>query len=159
MSSTTPDVFYDEWFFCAGYLAPVREDGSQRTHDLRRVLDTLLFHRPHWCALALAPGDFLPRPAVEQLAERWSAAGVFVLVARDHQYILHGLDGPHVDPTAAILDSPTLPSTPASGSWVGWYGAKRCIGSRVLAAVDTLGHLLGVVATPSRHVRAGRALG
>ena len=47
-------------------------------------------------------------------------------------------------PTAVILDSRTLQSTPESGGRAGYDGAKKRKGSKVHAAVDTLGHLLAV---------------
>jgi transposase len=53
------------------------------------------------------------------------------------------------EPTAVVLDSRTLQSTPASGARAGYDGAKRRRGSKVHAAVDTLGHLLALVVTPA----------
>jgi len=53
------------------------------------------------------------------------------------------------EPTAAALDSRTLRSTPESGSRAGYDGAKRKKGSKVHAAVDTLGHLLALRVTPA----------
>src|SRR5918998_2837469 len=44
----------------------------------------------------------------------------------------------------AVLESPTLRSTPESGARGGYDGAKRKKGSKVHAAVDTLGHLLAL---------------
>jgi transposase len=46
-----------------------------------------------------------------------------------------------------ILDSRTLQSTPESGARAGYDGAKRRKGSKVRAAVDTLGHLLALHVT------------
>jgi transposase len=46
-----------------------------------------------------------------------------------------------------ILDSRTLQSTPESGAHGGYDGAKRRKGSKVHAAVDTLGHLLALHVT------------
>jgi transposase len=48
-----------------------------------------------------------------------------------------------------ILDSRTLQSTPESGARAGYDGAKRRRGSKVHAAVDTLGRLLALHVTPS----------
>ena len=48
-----------------------------------------------------------------------------------------------------MLDRQTLQSTPESGGHGGDDGAKRRRGSKVHAAVDTLGHLLALVATPA----------
>jgi transposase len=53
------------------------------------------------------------------------------------------------EPTAAVLDSRTLRSTPESGHRSGYDGAKRKKGSKVHAAVDTLGHLLALRVTPA----------
>ncbi len=46
-----------------------------------------------------------------------------------------------------ILDSRTLQSMPESGARAGYDGAKRRKGSKVRAAVDTLGHLLALHVT------------
>jgi len=48
-----------------------------------------------------------------------------------------------------ILDGRTLRSTPESGHRAGYDGHKRTKGSKVHAAVDTLGHLLAVRVTPA----------
>ena len=52
-------------------------------------------------------------------------------------------------PSAAILDSRTLQSTPESGARAGFDGHKKRKGSKVHAAVDTLGHLLALKVTPA----------
>src|SRR5207248_8646600 len=48
-----------------------------------------------------------------------------------------------------ILDGRTLQSTPESGVRAGYDGYKRKKGSKVHAAVDTLGHLLALKVTPA----------
>ncbi len=53
------------------------------------------------------------------------------------------------EPTAAIIDSRALHSTPESGTRAGYDGAKRKRGSKVHMAVDTLGHLLALHVTPA----------
>jgi transposase len=53
------------------------------------------------------------------------------------------------EPTAAIVDSRTLRSTPESGSRGGYDGHKNKKGSKVHAAVDTLGDLLAVRVGPA----------
>jgi hypothetical protein len=58
-----------------------------------------------------------------------------------------GQAGRKAKPTAMILDSRTLQSTPESGARAGYDGAKRRKGSKVHAAVDTLGHLLALHVT------------
>ena len=53
------------------------------------------------------------------------------------------------DPSAVILDSRTIQSTPESGARAGFGGHKKCKGSKVHVAVDTLGHLLALAVTPA----------
>jgi hypothetical protein len=61
---------------------------------------------------------------------------------RDLRMLLRELVDHAPQPTAAVLDSRTLQSSPESGARAGYDGAKRRKGSKVYAAVDTLGHLL-----------------
>jgi transposase len=70
------------------------------------------------------------------------ASGVFAEMAGDLRELLRMLADRDPQPTAAILDSRTLQSTPESGHRAGYDGAKRKKGSKVHLAVDTLGHLL-----------------
>ena len=55
--------------------------------------------------------------------------------------------GKQPQPSAVILDGRTLQSTPESGARADYDGHKRKKGSKVHAAVDTLGHLLALKVT------------
>jgi len=57
--------------------------------------------------------------------------------------------GRNEEPTAAIIDSRTLRSSPESGTRAGYDGTKRKRGSKLHMAVDTLGHLLALHVTPA----------
>jgi transposase len=90
-----------------------------------------------------------PWSAVYQQTQRWLAAGCFETLAQDLRAVLRVAAGRPGDPTAAVLDSRTLRSTPESGARAGYDGAKRKRGSKVHMAVDTLGHLLALHVTPA----------
>jgi transposase len=77
------------------------------------------------------------------------AAGVFEMIVHDLRELLRLVQGRAPTPTAAILDSRTLQSTPESGARAGYDGAKRKKGSKVHVAVDTLGQLLALHVTPA----------
>ena len=77
------------------------------------------------------------------------ASGCFETLAQDLRAVLRVAGGREPDPTAAIIDSRTLRSTPESGTRAGYDGAKRKRGSKVHLAVDTLGHLLALHVTPA----------
>ena len=70
-------------------------------------------------------------------------------MADDLRVILRQADERAGSPSAAILDSRTLQSTPESGARAGFDGHKKRKGSKVHAAVDTLGHLLALKVTPA----------
>jgi hypothetical protein len=70
-------------------------------------------------------------------------------MVHDLRTVLRLASGRALEPTAAILDSRTLRSSPESGHRAGYDGAKRKRGSKVHAAVDTLGHLFALHVTPA----------
>jgi transposase len=90
-----------------------------------------------------------PWAAVYQQAQRWLAAGCFEALAHDLRAVLRQCAGRSAEPSAAIMDSRTLRSSPESGARAGDDGAKRKTGSKLHLAVDTLGHLLALHVTPA----------
>ncbi len=70
-------------------------------------------------------------------------------MVEDLRLLLREFAGRKAQPTAVVIDSRTLQSTPESGARAGYDGAKRRKGSKVHAAVDTLGHLLALHVTPA----------
>ncbi len=97
------------------------------------------------------PHELPPWEAVYQETRRWLSAGVFEVMGHDLRVLLRLSKGRAPEPTAAaILDSRTLRSTtPESGARGGYDGVKRKKGSKVHAAVDTLGHLLALFVSPA----------
>ena len=153
MSSTrspyTTDVSDEEWAFVAPYLTLLSEDAGQRRHDLREVYNGLRYivkTGAHWRNM---PHDLPPWPVVYQQTRRWLAASCFENIVHDLRVLLRRLAERPTPPTAVILDSRTLRSTPESGARAGYDGAKRRKGSKVHVAVDTLGDLLAAFVTPA----------
>lgn len=143
------DVTDDEWWFVAPYLTLMREDAPQREHDLREVFNGLRWVVRTGSPWRYMPNDLPPWEAVYQQTQRWIAAGVFEAMVHDLRVILRVVEGRRARPSAVILDSRTLQSTPESGHRGGYDGAKRKKGTKVHAVVDTLGHLLALHVTPA----------
>jgi transposase len=143
------DVKDDEWSFVAPYLTLMRDDAPQREHDLRDVFNGLRWMVRTGAPWRYIPNDFPPWSVVYQQTQRWIAAGVFEAMVNDLRLILRMAAGIEPYPSAAILDSRTLQSTPESGHRGGYDGGKRKKGSKVHLAVDTLGHLLALHVTPA----------
>ncbi len=143
------DVSDEEWAFVAPYLTLIRSDAPQRSHDLREIFDALRWIVRTGAAWRLMPHDFPPWPAVYQQTQRWLEAGCFEAIVHDLRVLLRLAQGRKAQPSAAVFDSRTLQSTPESGARAGYDGHKRKKGSKLHAAVDTLGHLLALHVTPA----------
>lgn len=143
------DVSDEEWAWCAPYLSLMKEDAPQRDHELREVFNALRYLVRYGCAWRGLPNDLPPWHTVWQQTQRWIKAGVFESMAHDLRKLLRLLTDKNSQPSAVIFDGRTLQSTPESGHRAGYDGYKRRKGSKVHAAVDTLGHLLALKVTPA----------
>ncbi len=143
------DVSDDEWAFVAPYLTLMRADAPQRVHEPREVFNALRWIVRAGAPWRYLPGNFPPWEAVYQQTRRWIEAGCFDAMVHDLRALLRWAEGRADAPTAAILDSRTIQSTPESGGRAGYDGHKRRKGSKIHLAVDTLGHLLALHVTPA----------
>ena len=141
------DVTEEEWAFVAPYLALCREDSTQRDYRLRGAFNGLRYMARTGSQWRFLPNDLPPWSVVCQQMRWWMEARCFETMVEDLRLLLREFAGRRAQPTAMILDSRTLQSTPESGARGGYDGAKRRKGSKVRAAVDTLGHLLALRVT------------
>jgi transposase len=143
------DVTDAEWTFLLPYLCLMREDAPQRDHSLRELFNALRYMVKTGCTWRFLPHDFPPWTAVYQQARRWRDNGVFEQIAHDLRAVVRVLSDRQPDPSAVIFDARTLQSTPESGGRAGFDGHKKRNGSKIHAAVDTLGHLLALHVSPA----------
>ena len=141
------DVSDTEWEFLLPYLTLMREDAPQRGHGMREVFNAIRYVVKTGCQWRMLPHDLPDWTVAYQQARRWIQAGVFEEIAHDLRMILRLIHEREAQPSATILDGRTLQSTPESGSRAGYDGAKKKKGSKVHAAVDTLGNLLALKVT------------
>jgi len=141
------DVSDDEWAVVAPYVTLMKENAPQRAHSLREVLNGLRWMVRAGAAWRLLPHDLPPWYTVYQQTQRWLKAGVFDALVQDLRAVSRLAQGRTPEPSAAIVDSRTLQSTPESGTRAGYDGAKRRRGSKVHLAVDTLGAPLALHVT------------
>lgn len=143
------DVSDDEWALVAPYLTLLPEDVLQRKHDLRQVFNALRWLVRTGAPWRMLPHDFPRWELVYQQTQRWLRAGCFEALAHDLRLLARLAKGRRGQPSAVVIDSRTLQSSPESGARAGYDGAKRRKGSKVHLVVDTLGYLLTLVVTPA----------
>jgi transposase len=143
------DVSDDEWALVAPYLLLLSEDALQRRYAVREVFNALRWIVRAGAPWRLLPTNFPPWPTVYQQTCRWLNARCFEAFVHDLRLLLRLEAGRAGQPSAAILDARVLQSSPESGARAGYDGHKRRKGSKVHAAVDTLGQLLALVVTPA----------
>ena len=142
------DVSDAEWAFVVAYLTLLPLEAEQRIHDLREVFNALRWLVRAGAPWRLLPNDLPPWAAVYQQTQRWIAAGSFEAIVHDLRALLRVAQGRNEQPSAAIFDGRTLQSTPESGARAGYDGHKKK-GTKIHMAVDTLGNLLTLLATPA----------
>lgn len=143
------DVDDETYFFLLPYLLLSPKEAGQRKYPIREVLNALLWVARTGAQWAYLPHDFPPAETVRQQAHRWFTAGCFENAAHDLRLLSRVEQSRNADPSAIIIDSRTLQSTPESGHRAGFDGAKKRKGTKVHLAVDTLGHFLAVLTTPA----------
>jgi transposase len=143
------DVSDEEWLFVVSYLTLMTETAPQRDYPLREVFNGLRWLIRAGAPWRMIPNDLPPWWVVYQQAQRWLEAGVFEAMTNDLRGLLRLAAGRAAEPTAVIIDSRTLQSSPESGAQSGYDGAKKRRGRKVHMAVDTLGDLLALHVTPA----------
>jgi len=138
------DVSDEGWALVVAYLTVRTEAAPQRAYSLRAVFNALRWMARTGASWRMMPHDFPPWTAVYQQTQRWLKASVFETIVEDLRAVLRVAQGREIQPSAVILDSRTLQSSPESGHRAGYDGAKRKRGSKVHIAGDTLGQLLAL---------------
>src|SRR5690242_18346664 len=119
------DVSDEEWALVAPYLTLCRENVPQQQHDLREVFNGLRWLVRTGVQWRMLPHDLPPWTAVYHQTRRWLDAGCFEALVHDLRQLLRVAAGRNPEPSAVIVDSRTLQSTPESGERAGYDGAKR----------------------------------
>lgn len=135
------DVRADEWAFVAPYLPLMTEDAPPRDQSGRAGLHGLRWIVRAGAAWRLRPPALPPWHTVSPPSQRWLTAGVCAPMVPERRAVLRRAAGRPAAPSAALVESRTLPSTSERGTRAGEDGAKRRRGSPVPLAVDILGPL------------------
>ena len=110
------DVDDETYLFLLPYLVLSPEDAPQRKYPLRTVLNALFWMSRTGAQWEFLPNDLPPPDVVRLQAARWFASGCFENAVHDLRLLTRVQQQRGAEPTAIIIDSRTLQSTPESGA-------------------------------------------
>lgn len=125
-------------------LSPESKTGRPRTVDLMQVLQAILYVLVTGCAWRLLPHDYPPYSRVYYYFRKWRNDGSW---QRIHDHLVQWvrvIEDREATPSAASLDSQTVPTAVMVQHAVGYDGGKKIKGRKRFTLVDTLGLLIAV---------------
>ncbi|WP_328687951.1 IS5 family transposase [Streptomyces phaeochromogenes] len=122
--------------------------GRPPQHDLRRIMDAILYVDRTGIPWRYLPHDFAPWETVYGYFAAWQKDGVFHQLNGILRQLVRQAEGRNAEPSACVLDAQSVKTSanvPASGQ--GIDAGKKIAGRKRHLGVDTLGLLLAVWVT------------
>ncbi|WP_419664872.1 IS5 family transposase [Streptomyces sp. 2-1] len=122
--------------------------GRPPQHDLRRIIDAILYVDRTGIPWRYLPHDFAPWETVYGYFAAWQKDGVFHQLNGILRQLVRQAEGRNAEPSACVLDAQSVKTSanvPASGQ--GIDAGKKIAGRKRHLGVDTLGLLLAVWVT------------
>ena len=134
----------NQWELLAPLLPSAKATGRPRTVNLLHVINAILYVLVTGCAWRLLPTDYPPYSTVYYYFRQWREDGTW---KRIHDHLVEWVrvsEGHLPTPSAASLDSQTVPTAVMVHHRVGYDAGKKLKGRKRFTLVDTLGLLLAV---------------
>lgn len=142
------DLTDAQWAIVESLLPPRPASIAPARHDLREIVNAILYVARTGIAWRYLPHDFPPHTTVYDYFARWEGDGTAQRVHDALREQVRRSKGRRVLPTAAIIDAQVVKSSPnAPADTVGYDMGKRTKGRKRHIATDTLGLLLVLVIT------------
>jgi putative transposase len=125
---------------------PPGRTGRPPTFPRRQVLDGCIYVLRSGCSWRMLPKDFPPWDIVYRTFRRWLARGLFEAMYDELRKLWRSRQRRDPDPTAAILDSQSVKTSPQGGP-KGYDAGKKINGRKRHLVTDTLGLLIAVLVT------------
>lgn len=125
-------------------VSPSSPTGRPRSVSLMQVIQAILYVLTSGCAWRQLPNTYPPYSTVYYYFRKWREDGSW---KRIHDHLVQWvrvMEEREPSPSAASLDSQTVPSAVMVHQAVGYDGAKQIKGRKRFTLVDTLGLLIAV---------------
>lgn len=141
MTHYPSDLSDSQWQVIKEYLNTERK----RKHDLRHVVNAILYLIKSGCQWRMLPHDFPKWQLVYYYFAKWSRDETIAFMQEVLVEKLRVRAGRKEEPTAGIIDSQSVKSTLVTLENTGFDAAKKIKGQKRHIIVDTLGLVLCVV--------------
>ena len=136
------DLSDREWVILEPLLSSAEKRARPPKWPLRHVADAVFYLLRSGCSWRMLPKEYPPWQTVYYHFRKWRIEG---RLRRAHDRLRESVresEGREADPSAAIIDSQVLKTTPVGGPERGYDGAKRLAGRKRHILVDTGGLVL-----------------
>ncbi|WP_328663222.1 IS5 family transposase [Streptomyces sp. NBC_00328] len=122
--------------------------GRPPRHDLREIMNAILYVDRTGCQWAYLPHDFPPHQSVYGYFARWQKDGVFAQLNGLLRELVRQQEGKSPEPSACVIDAQSVKtSTSVPAASQGIDAGKKIVGRKRSIITDTLGLLLAVLVT------------
>lgn len=137
-----------EWEQVKHLFDPPGRPGRPEHYPRRQILDACVYVLRSGSSWRMLPKDLPPWQAVYKSFRRWLARGLFEAMYDELRKLWRMRQRRAQDPTAAVLDSQSVKTSPQGGP-KGYDAGKKVKGRKRHLVTDTLGLLLAVLLTPA----------
>jgi putative transposase len=133
-SAYATDLTDEEWQLLKPLLPPEKSGGRPRKYPIREVINGIQYILRGGCAWRLMPHDLPHWQTAYQTFRAWRHDGTWLRIHDQLRDEVRTRMGRHPQPSAAIIDAPTVKPTEKGGS-MAMMGRKNSMAAHAIASL------------------------